>query len=149
MIRFLLLLILALHVQLNFSMINPFYKEVIQRGYEIMPGDSVRFPDGSICSISAFNAHECGEDWMTNDYCIPQGRAVWDDNRCCEGLAPYLEEGVDGQATCQETTSEKEGFLSYFSSSTVLYFFIGVLIPLGLFVILAISVKKRLPKKEE
>lgn len=126
------------------SMIDPFYKEVMQRGYEILPGDSVKFPDGSICSIVSFNNGQCGAQWMTSDYCIPEGEPVWDSHKCCEGLEPYLEDGVDGQETCQKIQED-----SFFSSNTVLYFFIGVLIPLGLFVILAISVKKRLPKKEK
>ena len=121
----------------------------------MIPGDSVRFPDGSVCAIEAFNAHECGEAWMTDDYCIPEGAAVWDDDKCCEGLEPFLEAGVDGQETCQkkkvkaEENEDEGGISSYFSSKTVLYFFMGVLIPLGLFVILAISVKSKLPKRED
>lgn len=131
------------------AMIDPFYKEVMQRGYEVLPGDSVKFPDGSVCSIEAFNAHECGEAWMNENYCIPEGGEVWDDNKCCDGLSPFLEMGVDGQATCQKVKGEEDSEDEWwFSSGTVFYFFLGVLIPLGLFVILAISVKRRLPKKE-
>ncbi len=161
--RILLLFFLSHFLLTGHGMINPFYKEVMQRGYEVMPGDSVKFPDGSVCSIEAFNNLQCGQQWMTDDYCIPEGQAVWDDDKCCEGLEPYLKPGVDGQATCQEIKKksgfgsdgatdeeEEEGAISAFlSSKTVLYFFMGVLIPLGLFVILAISVKKRLPKKDE
>ncbi|CAG5083594.1 hypothetical protein [Parvicella tangerina] len=160
MIRTVLLLLFSLKVLSTFSMIDPFYKEVMQRGYQILAGDSVKFPDGSICAIEDFNNLDCGKQWMTEDYCIPEGEAVWDDNKCCDGLEPYLEEGVAGQATCEkikkkttssETTDDEdeEGFAGFLGSSTVLYFFIGVLIPLSLFVILAISVKKRLPKKED
>lgn len=45
--------------------------------------------------------------------------------------------------------SNEDPISSFLGSNTVLYFFLGVLIPLGLFVILAISVKKKLPKKED
>lgn len=124
----------------HWAMISPFYKEVMQRGYEIIPGDSVKFPDGSSCPIQAFNEGTCGQKWMTEDYCISEGEPVWDENRCCEGLSPYLEDGSAGQATCQQEES------SFISSRSILYFFMGVLIPLSLFVILAIYVKKRLPK---
>lgn len=144
-----LLLTSLLIVQFSFGAIDSFYKEVIQRGYELLPGDSVKFPDGTSCSIEAFNAMECGVEWMTKDYCVPEGEYVWDADRCCVNLAPFLEKGVDGQETCQPIAADEGGFSDFFSSSTVLYFFIGVLIPLALFVILAISVKKRLPKKED
>lgn len=123
--------------------ISPHYKEVVQRSYDLIGGDSVRFPDGSTCKIDDFNNGVCGQKWMTSDYCVSEGGQVWDADRCCEGLIPYLEEGSDGQEVCRE-----ESFLSYFSSKTILYFFIGVLIPLSLFVILAISIKRRLPKNE-
>lgn len=144
-----LLLTLSGLYLISFSAVDPFYKEVLQRGYELIPGDSVRFPDGSTCSIKAFNSSECGQEWMTDDYCVEEGENVWDEDRCCDGLEPYLEDGVDGQATCQKKSSMVDDISSFFSSSTILYFFIGVLIPLGLFVILATSIKKRLPKKEE
>lgn len=135
-------------ISFSFGAINPFYKEVLQRGYELIPGDSVRFPDGSTCSIASFNNGDCGKEWMTDDYCVAEGEYVWDD-KCCEGLEPYLEEGVDGQQTCQRIEESEDGWSSYFSSSSVLYFFMGVLIPLGLFVILAISVKRKMKKKME
>lgn len=147
--KLILLLLLFSTYSITFSAVDPFYKDVLQRGYELIPGDSVRFPDGSTCSISAFNNLECGQKWMTDDYCVEEGEMVWDDNRCCDGLEPYLEEGVDGQQTCQKKSSIIDDISSFFSSSTILYFFIGVLIPLGLFVILAASIKKRLPKKDE
>jgi len=147
--RIILSLLFILSLTQLFGAIDPFYKEVLQRGYELIPGDSVRFPDGSACSINAFNSGECGQEWMTEDYCVPEGSSVWDNDKCCEGLEPYLEEGVDGQETCQKIQEAEDGIGSYFSSKTVLYFFMGVLIPLGLFVILAISVKKKMSKNLE
>jgi hypothetical protein len=121
----------------------------MQRGYEITAGDSVIFPDGSTCSIEAFNNHECGEMWMSTNYCVPEGSNVWDADACCQGLAPYLADGVDGQPTCEKIKASEKEDDAIFSSKTVLYFFMGVLIPLGLFVILAVSVKRRLPKQED
>ena len=81
--------------------INPFYKECSQRGYQI-DGDYCVFPDSTKCLIEDFNKGECGEQWMTDDYCIPEGRYVWDSEKCCEGLVAYLPEGMAGQATCQK-----------------------------------------------
>jgi hypothetical protein len=121
--------------------INPYYKEVIQRGYELTPGDSVKFPDGSKCSVSQFNNGTCGQQWMSTDYCVAKGGAVWDANVCCEGLEPFLEEGTDGQSTCQPIDN------SWFSQSTVVNFFIGLLIPLGLFVFLGYNVKRKLKQR--
>ena len=124
-----------------FAEVNPFYKEVLQRGFEISPGDSVLFPDGTKCLIEDFNQKKCGQDWFNKPYCVSEGNKVWDTEVCCEGLAPYLAAGSDGQSTCQPIDN------SWFSSKTILYFFLGVLIPLGLFVFLAYKAKRGLPKK--
>ncbi|MFT7155318.1 MAG: hypothetical protein ACI8Q1_000319 [Parvicella sp.] len=121
--------------------LDPYYKEVLQRGYELIPGDSVKFPDGSKCSISKFNEGLCGQQWKTKDYCVAIGGEVWDENVCCEGLETNLAGDTDGQITCQPIAD------SWFSQSTVVNFFIGLLIPLGLFVFLGYNVKRKLKER--
>lgn len=133
-------IVLFLHFS-SFAKTNPFYKEVIQRGYTLAPGDSVIFPDGTGCKIAEFNNQECGQKWYTKTYCVSKGKMVWDKNVCCEGLEPHLDNDTDGQMTCEEIDD------SWFSSKTIMYFFLGVLIPLGLFVFLAYKAKKGLSKK--
>ncbi len=123
-----------------FSAISPHYKEAMQRGYEIIEGDKVVMPDGTICNIKDFNEGNCGKKWFGEEYCVPEGKYVWDEDKCCEGLAPFLPEDVSGQATCQPIDD------SWFTSKSLMYFFVGVLIPLGLFVFLAIKAKKNLSK---
>jgi hypothetical protein len=100
----LLLTLLSLSFFQLHAAINPDYKECLQRGYSLS-GDSCVFPDGSACDLDAFNNGECGQEWMTDDYCVEEGEYVWDDDRCCEGLEPYLEKGVDGQATCEKISA--------------------------------------------
>lgn len=121
--------------------IDPFYKEVIQRGFTLAPGDSVIFPDGTGCKIDDFNKKKCGLEWYNKTYCVTEGESVWDSDVCCEGLVPFIEDDTDGQTTCQP----KQG--GWFTSKSIMYFFLGVLIPLGLFVFLASKAKKGLPKK--
>ena len=135
------LILLILFFKSVFAEIDPFYKEVIQRGFTLSPGDSVLFPDGTGCKIIDFNNRTCGKEWFDKSYCVGEGKQVWDANICCEGLSPYLAEGVDGQSTCQPVDD------SWFSSKSIMYFFIGVLTPLGLFVFLAYKAKQGLPKK--
>ncbi len=96
-------ILLGISIQ-SHAAISPVYKECMQRGYQVS-GDSCVFPDGSKCSLESFNNGTCGEAFFTDDYCIPEGQVVWDENRCCEGLAPYLEEGVAGQPTCEPEKS--------------------------------------------
>lgn len=79
--------------------IDPTYKECMQRGYTLS-GDSCVFPDGSACDLESFNNQECGTEWFTDDYCIPEGDYVWDEEKCCEGTEAYLPEDVAGQARC-------------------------------------------------
>lgn len=81
--------------------IDPYYKEAIERGYKLK-GDSVLFPDGSLCLYQAFLDGSCGIQWKTNDYCVKEGKPVWDTTRCCEGLVSYLMPGSDGQTTCEK-----------------------------------------------
>lgn len=80
--------------------INPVYKECMQRGYTVS-GDHCVFPDSTRCLLEDFNAGDCGQKWLTEDYCIPRGRYVWDADKCCEGLVAYLPDSMAGQATCQ------------------------------------------------
>ncbi|MFH1521451.1 MAG: hypothetical protein ABIF18_00675 [archaeon] len=86
---------------------DPNLKECIQRGYEIKSTpnqDTVCiFPDGSNCSINSFNQKSCGEEFMTEGYCVKQGDPVWDKNRCCSGLAPYPPK-IIGMPTCQDSS---------------------------------------------
>ena len=99
---------------ISYTAINPVYKECMQRGYEVK-GDYCVFPDSSQCLLTEFNDGQCGQKWMTEDYCIPQGRYVWDEDKCCEGLVAFLPKNVAGQATCQPKTSSF--FKNIFSDS--------------------------------
>ncbi len=83
------------------AMIDPYYKEAMQRGYRITKGDSVELPDGSRCSLDDFNNKRCGKEYFDQPYCVQEGVYVWAENVCCEGLVPYLPAGVDGQAICK------------------------------------------------
>jgi len=138
--KIIILLLLVSFRLTIFSMIDPYYKEVLERGYKLMPGDSVLFPDGSACKIKEFNSGVCGQEWMTTDYCVEEGEAIWNEDRCCEGLEAGIANDTDGQATCESTSS-------WFGNGTLLYFFLGVLIPLGLFVILAFGVKRKMKQR--
>ena len=81
-------------------MIDSKYSQCMQRGY-LIKGDSCQFPDGTKCELQEFNLGECGQEWMTEEYCIEEGGYVWDKSKCCEGLVAYLPEGMEGMATCQ------------------------------------------------
>lgn len=132
-----LFLLIGIH---SSAEISPYYKEVVQRGYSYA-NDTVTFPDGSKCSIKDFNEERCGTEWMTEDYCIPKGQYVWDKNKCCNDLAPYLEEGSDGQAVCMEKKSWWE--VDLFS------FWLGLFIPFAFFGIIILSVRKRLKQRNK
>jgi hypothetical protein len=109
--------------------INPIYKECSQRGYGI-EGDYCVFPDSTKCLLEDFNSGQCGEKWMTDDYCIPEGGYVWDSGRCCEGLVAYLPEGMAGQASCQKKSKvmvKKTFFDSYAGIGLVILSLIGIL----------------------
>lgn len=80
--------------------IDPIYKECLQRGYELQDGECV-FPNGSGCSLEEFNDKQCGVEFLTEKYCVEEGEYVWDADRCCSGLKPYLARGVVGQQTCE------------------------------------------------
>ncbi len=113
----------------NYAAINPVYKECMQRGYDVN-GDYCVFPDSSQCLIEKFNAGDCGQKWMTDDYCIPEGRYVWDEDRCCEGLVAYLPKDVAGQASCQPKTATffKKIFSDSFAGIIVLILVLGVVL---------------------
>lgn len=103
----------------SFSAISDEYKEVLQRGYAIR-GDSVQLPDGQYCLIADFNAGICGGEWKNQDYCIPEGGLVWDEDRCCEGLAPWIAEGVDGHTICKKISKKNSMYLYLIYSLPVL-----------------------------
>ena len=81
--------------------IDPYFKEAMQRGYPI-EGDSVVLPDGNKCLLEDFNNQVCGKEFFDQPYCVEEGKYVWDEDKCCEGLTSYLPAGIDGQATCQK-----------------------------------------------
>lgn len=110
-----------------FAAINPVYKECSQRGYQIY-GDSCIFPDNSTCPLDEFNAGTCGSQWLTQDYCVKQGRHVWDYNRCCSGLRPYLPEGVAGQPTCEPDFLSARHAYDWSTNDFEIYLAVGVLI---------------------
>ncbi len=132
--------------------INPDYANAMERGYSIS-GDSVVFPNGSKCLLSEFNNGTCGQKWMTEDYCVPEGAYVWNNDRCCEGLEPYLKKGYDGQKRCvkkQKDDEEKKEESSWWNDlMSNSMFWIGLLIPFILLIYIAISVKKRIKNQNE
>lgn len=113
----------------SFGAINPIYKECMQRGYNVS-GEYCVFPDSSQCLLEDFNGGKCGQKWMTDDYCIPEGRYVWDNDKCCDGLVAYLPEGMAGQATCQpkQATFFKRIFIDSYIGILLLTFALGVLL---------------------
>ena len=110
--------------------INPVYKECSQRGYQIS-GNYCIFPDSSQCLLEDFNNGKCGQKWMTDDYCIPEGRHVWDEEKCCEGLVAYLPEGMAGQASCEKKSKvmvKKTLIDSYGGIALVILALLGILL---------------------
>jgi len=72
-----------------------------ERGYELI-NESCVFPDGNKCDMYEFVVGICGAEYKTEDYCVEEGRPVWDKNECCEGTIAYLKPGMAGQAGCQD-----------------------------------------------
>ena len=107
--------------------IDPIYKECMQREYQV-DGQYCIFPDSSRCLLEEFNTGKCGQHWLTDDYCVKEGRYIWDAERCCEGLVAYLPKGMAGQASCQPKSKVLSQNLT--SGSPLLY----VLLILGLLV---------------
>lgn len=62
--HYLLYILLNLFSFQGYSETPSFYQEVEQRGYK-HTADSVWFPDGSACTIAAFNKQTCGKEWYT------------------------------------------------------------------------------------
>ena len=109
--------------------IDPVYKECSQRGYQL-EGNYCVFPDSTKCLLEEFNNGKCGQKWMTDDYCIPQGQYVWDKGKCCEGLVAYLPEGMAGQASCQPKSKvmlKKTFFESFGGIALIVLALLGLL----------------------
>lgn len=84
---------------------DPLFKECLQRGYTsegIPPENQCVFPDGSRCPMLQFNNGTCGKDFRTEDYCIKEGDFVWDKDKCCAGMEPYLKCGYKGHPSCRK-----------------------------------------------
>ncbi|MFI5204237.1 MAG: hypothetical protein ACHQF2_07050 [Flavobacteriales bacterium] len=110
------------------SAIDPYYRDAIERGYRLK-GDSVLFPDGSLCLYEDFLKNTCGQKWKTSDYCVKEGKPVWDTTRCCTGLVPYIMPGSDGQSTCEKLPGHQlKSRLKW-----IWWFFPGMLLVAGLF----------------
>lgn len=117
------------------ALINPVLKECIQRGYKDVYRNYQTycvFPDGSECLIEEFNNGSCGQNFMTQRYCVTEGNYVWDENACCPGLK-YTPPNVPGQATCQKDYQRD----MYYK----LFFLIGQLI-IGSFIFMKIARKE-------
>lgn len=147
----LITILLLFFTMVAHAAINPDYANAMERGYSIS-GDSVVFPNGSKCLLSEFNNGTCGQEWMTDDYCVPEGAYVWNDDKCCEGLEPYLKEGHDGQERCvkkrkNEKDVEESSWWNDLMSNSM--FWIGLLIPFILLIYIAISVKKKIKNQNE
>lgn len=83
--------------------LDPILKECVQRGYEFAIRDGIEyciFPDKTECLMDEFNQGQCGNDFKTNLYCVPQGQYVWDQYACCRSLK-YTENNGLAQATCE------------------------------------------------
>lgn len=131
---------------------DPNLKECMQRGYEIQgytphhptheEGTFCVFPDGSECRMDEFNAGTCGVKFKTEDYCVPEGKPVWDKDRCCPGTIAYLKPYHFGQATCQSISLTERAYnqLNY-------NFYIKILLLLVVIAVLVFFAYKFLKKK--
>jgi hypothetical protein len=108
------------------------YKEAIQRGYMVR-GDSVRFPDSTVCHYSDFVNGICGKKWLTKDYCVGEGKQVWDADKCCKGLQPFFVDKESDICTCEKT--EKIQNIGGYQSKMI---WMAVLFP-GLLILIALS----------
>lgn len=138
---FLSILGFALFTPFSHAAIDPVYKECEQRGYEVtspaLDPDGVEscvFPDGEKCPLEAFNAGTCGQKYKTENYCVPKGETVWDEDKCCEGLTAYLPDDMPGQATCEDRSSTWE----HLKERPVLLIYI---LPTGILLVLLVIVK--------
>jgi len=129
-------------------------KECLQRGYEMVSGYYLisggyegilsnsdiycLFPDRNYCLNSKFNNNTCGSKYKIENYCIKQGDPVWDIDKCCEGLEPYLPSSMDGHPSCQPFSVRFIGELKY----NPFYWFIELV-----FVLFIVYLIHRLVKK--
>ena len=105
---FMILILLITFSVITSAAMDPELKECIQRGYDKETAPNLEpicvFPDNSNCTINDFNSGVCGEEFMTENYCIEEGLPVWDRNKCCEGTEAYARPNTDGQATCEQVS---------------------------------------------
>lgn len=94
-----------------YATMSPELKECVQRGYKIGEEGCI-MPNGTICSIQDFNNDLCGQEFKTEDYCVPEGRPIWDEDKCCEGLKPYLPAITFGHPTCEPFSERLKGNIS-------------------------------------
>jgi hypothetical protein len=104
--------ILALLPSTAFAALDPELKECLQRGYEqVYEEDETSyciFPDGNKCVLTEFNNGTCGAQYKNENYCVAEGRVVWDAEKCCPGTEAYLKPYHVGQTSCtQISTLEK------------------------------------------
>jgi len=125
------------------AMLSPVYKECLQRGFVIGNEEGTSdeyclFPDESRCSLKDLNSDLCDNPYTTQDYCVKKGNPVWDEGKCCEGLAPHFPKGMEGQMMCQSIQSSLENPISSLLKGVplvsplvfllVLFLFIGILL---------------------
>lgn len=124
---FIFLVILSIY---GFATMSDLNKECMQRGYEIyldpeLKGTYCVFPDGNKCQIEEFNKGLCGSEYKTTNYCVKRGDFVWDKDKCCLGLKPYLAPYLAGHPACQPF---------YFSIIFNPYLLIGILLVVGILI---------------
>ena len=116
----------------------PWYKECMQRGYQIQE-DYCVLPDSSRCPITDFNDGVCGKEFKTENYCAKEGSFVWDGDKCCEGTTAYLKYGYIGQSTCQKISALEKTYdkVSYWFGSLISHprFLLFVVIVLSLVIV--------------
>ena len=95
----------------TFAAIDPALKECLQRGYEQTFRDGVIYcvlPDKSQCAVENFNNGTCGAQYKNADYCVAEGRPVWDSDKCCAGTEAYLRPNFMGQPSCVKISSAQK-----------------------------------------
>jgi|SRR5690606_7165758 len=140
-----ILLFLLLHSLSTSAKINPKYANAYERGYDVR-NDSVIFPDGSKCLIEEFNNGACGFQWMDVEFCVEQGKSVWHEQNCCEGLSAQLSPENDGQKKCVKKSKSKESHWWDFILNNTM-FWIGVLFPFLVIGYIALSIRRKIKNK--
>lgn len=98
-----ILIIIILPNSVNAAM-DPALKDCLERGYYTESDTDTTycvFPDASRCPLRDFNDGSCGREYMTEYYCVGENMPVWDKDKCCEGLEPYLKPNHIGQSHCK------------------------------------------------